>query len=190
MRVIQTSLPEVLILEPTVREDERGFFFESYHQLDFAQLGIAETFVQDNHSRSVKGTLRGLHYQLEHPQAKLCRVVLGQVLDVVVDIRRGSPRFGKHTAVVLSSESKRQIYIPSGFAHGFLVISEGAEFLYKCSDFYARDDEHGILWCDPQLGIDWGIENPILSEKDKQLPTLSNLSHSELPSFTDRQNQF
>ena len=182
MKRIETSLPDVMLIEPAVKQDERGFFFESYHQRDFVEIGITELFVQDNHSKSIRGALRGLHYQLVHPQAKLCRVVQGEVLDVVVDIRRGSPRFGEHVATVLSAENKRQIYIPPGFAHGFLVLSDTAEFLYKCSDFYYREDEHGVLWSDPGLGIEWGIVEPIVSEKDKQLPLLSKILPGELPS--------
>jgi dTDP-4-dehydrorhamnose 3,5-epimerase len=182
MKRIETSFPGVLLIEPTVKHDERGFFFESYNQRDFSELGIAEAFVQDNHSMSVRGTLRGLHYQLQHPQAKLCRVVEGEVLDVALDIRRGSPRFGEHTATVLSAENRRQIYIPPGFAHGFLVMSDTAEFLYKCSDFYYQGDERGVLWNDPELGIEWGIDDPKLSAKDGRLPRLRAISPDDLPS--------
>ena len=182
MKRIDTTIPGVVLVEPTVRNDERGFFFESYNQRDFAELDIAEPFVQDNHSMSVKGTLRGLHYQIQHPQAKLCRVVEGEVLDVVVDIRRGSPRFGEHTSTVLSAENKRQIYIPPGFAHGFLVLSDRAEFLYKCSDFYYYGDERGVLWNDPELRIEWGIDAPRLSAKDSRLPRLRDIPPSDLPS--------
>ena len=181
MKRIETKIPGVLLIEPAVRHDERGFFFESYNQRDFRELGIADSFVQDNHSKSIKGTLRGLHYQLQHPQAKLCRVVEGEVLDVVVDIRRSSPRFGEHTTTVLSAENKRQIYIPPGFAHGFLVLSQTAEFLYKCSDFYYQGDEHGVLWNDLELGIEWGIDDPRLSPKDSRLPRLRSISPSDLP---------
>ena len=170
MKRIETSLPGVLIIEPTVFADERGFFFESYHQAKFAEMGILDRFVQDNHSKSSRGTLRGLHYQLKHPQAKLCRVVRGEALDVAVDIRRGSPNFGKHEAILLSAENMRQIYIPAGFAHGFLVLSDTAEFLYKCSDFYYPDDDRGVAWDDPEIGIDWGIKEPLVSEKDAILP--------------------
>ena len=181
MRLIETSFPDVLLMEPAVRDDERGFFFESYNSRDFKDLGIPDTFVQDNHSMSVKGTLRGLHYQLVHPQAKLCRVVQGEVLDVVLDIRRGSLRFGEHNAAALSAENRRQIYIPRGFAHGFLVLSDTAEFLYKCSDFYYQGDEHGVLWNDPELGIEWGLEDPRLSPKDSRLPRLQAISPEDLP---------
>jgi dTDP-4-dehydrorhamnose 3,5-epimerase len=183
MKRIETSLPGVCLIEPEVHGDERGFFFESYHRLKFAEMGITDDFVQDNHSKSVKGTLRGLHYQLHHPQSKLCRVVEGVVLDVVLDIRRGSPHFGKCERAVLSAENKRLIYIPEGFAHGFVVLSETAEFLYKCSDFYYREDERGVAWDDPEIGIDWGVRDPILSDRDRQHPRLSIISLEDLPGF-------
>jgi dTDP-4-dehydrorhamnose 3,5-epimerase len=181
MRRIETSLPGVFLIEPVVLTDERGVFFESYHQGKFAELGITDHFVQDNHSISKRGTLRGLHYQLNHPQAKLCRVVYGEVLDVVVDIRRGSPYFGKHESTVLSADNRRMLYVPPGFAHGFLVTSDRAEFLYKCSDFYYKEDEYGIAWNDPEIGIDWGIDSPIMSQKDLSLLPLSKTSHLQLP---------
>jgi len=146
-------------------------------------LGISETFVQDNHSKSAKGTLRGLHYQLRHPQAKLCRVVHGEVQDVAVDIRVGSPCFGRWTSALLSAENKRQIYIPAGFAHGFLVLSETAEFLYKCSDFYFPQDERGVTWNDPDLKIPWNIEQPLLSQKDQSYPRLAQIPREQLPAY-------
>src|SRR5580700_2359955 len=160
---IETSLHGVCELRPKVFRDSRGFFMETYHRERFAELGISCSFVQDNHSRSAKGTLRGLHYQLHHPQAKLCRVVEGQALDVAVDIRWGSPTFGKHASVLLSSEDHNQVYVPSGFAHGFLALTDSVQFLYKCSDFYDPVDEHGVLWNDPEIGISWGVENPLVS---------------------------
>src|SRR5262249_52025877 len=166
MKRIETTLPGVVLIEPDVFGDARGFFLESYNERKFLDLGISDRFVQDNHSRSVRGTLRGLHYQVEHPQAKLCRVVQGEVLDVVVDIRPGSATLGRHERALLSAENRRQIYIPAGLAHGFLVLSEAAEFLYKCSDFYYPELERGIAWDDPDLGIDWGIQRPILSGRD------------------------
>ena len=181
MQCLDTALPGVRIIEPRVFSDSRGFFFESYHEARFAELGISSRFVQDNHSRSVRGTLRGLHYQLRHPQAKLCRVVLGEVLDVAVDIRQDSPHFGKWVSVLLSAENKRQLYVPEGFAHGFVVLSETAEFLYKCTEFYHPQDEAGIAWNDPQIGIEWGIDSPILSDKDSRNPTLEGLSRDLLP---------
>ena len=178
-----TAIPGVIVIEPQVFRDSRGFFLETYHQGKFAELGVAEVFVQDNHSCSRRGTLRGLHYQLRHPQAKLCRVIRGEVRDVAVDIRRGSPTFGKWTSAVLSAENMRQIYIPRGFAHGFVVVSEEAEFLYKCSDFYDPASENGLRWSDPQLAIDWGIAEPIVSAKDSRYPRLAEVSPEMLPVY-------
>jgi dTDP-4-dehydrorhamnose 3,5-epimerase len=182
---IETTLPDVFLIEPKVFADQRGFFLESYHRDKLAALGIHDEFVQDNHSQSVRGTLRGLHYQLQHPQAKLCRVVRGEVLDVAVDIRQGSPNFGRAVSAMLSAENKRQIYVPKGFAHGFLVLSETAEFLYKCSDFYYADDEHGVLWNDPQLKIDWNITDPTLSAKDGKYLPLSKVAQELLPKYEE-----
>ena len=184
MQRIETLLPGVLELHPKVFRDARGFFLETFHLAKFRELGIAETFVQDNHSCSRKGTLRGLHYQLRHPQAKLCRVVEGQVLDVVVDVREGSPHFGKWTSVLLSAERQNQIYIPAGFAHGFLALTDTVHFLYKCSDYYHPEDERGVLWSDPQLKISWGIERPIVSERDQHLQTLATIPKESLPRYT------
>jgi len=183
MKRIETSLPGVCLIEPSAFEDERGFFFESYHEIKFAGLGIPVRFVQDNHARSVKHTLRGLHYQIRHPQAKLCRVVQGEVLDVVVDVRHGSPHFGKWESGVLSALNRRQMYVPPGFAHGYLVLSETAEFLYKCSDFYHPEYERGVLWNDPEIGINWGVEAPILSDRDRRNPPLSGIVLNELPDY-------
>ena len=191
MKRIDTSLPGVCLIEPSVFEDERGFFFESYNEIKFAEIGIRDRFVQDNHARSVRHTLRGLHYQVKHPQAKLCRVIEGEVLDVVVDIRRGSPDFGKWVSGLLSAENKRQMYVPAGFAHGYLVLSETAEFLYKCSDFYRPEYERGVAWNDPIIGIDWGInwgmnrglQNPILSPRDAGSPKLSSIAPDDLPDY-------
>jgi dTDP-4-dehydrorhamnose 3,5-epimerase len=183
MKKIETAIDGLLLIEPGVYEDERGFFFESYHQEKFSELGIAGPFVQDNHSKSVKGTLRGLHYQIEQPQAKLCRVVQGAVLDVAVDIRRGSPWFGKFVSTILSAENKQQIYIPEGFAHGYLVLSETAEFLYKCSNFYSPEFERGVLWNDPEIAINWNVENPLLSAKDKKHLPLAKIAPGDLPVF-------
>jgi dTDP-4-dehydrorhamnose 3,5-epimerase len=161
-----TKLPGVIVVKPDVHEDERGFFLETYHSDKYAQAGIDATFVQDNHSRSSRGMLRGLHMQLGHPQAKLVRVVEGEVFDVAVDVRRGSPQFGQHIAVVLTADNFKQLYIPTGFAHGFLVTSEVAQFEYKCSDLYHPDDELTIAWNDPELAIPWPIQNPTLSPRD------------------------
>jgi dTDP-4-dehydrorhamnose 3,5-epimerase len=187
MNVQPTNLPEVLVVEPKVWGDERGFFFESYHAQKFAQAGIPARFVQDNHSRSRRGTLRGLHFQKTRPQGKLCRVVRGQVLDVAVDIRVGSPRFGRWTSVLLSEENQRQIWVPRGFAHGFVVLSESADFLYKCDDFYDPSDEGGVAWDDPALGIEWQwSEDPsglIISDKDRKLPHLGQIETAELPRY-------
>jgi dTDP-4-dehydrorhamnose 3,5-epimerase len=181
---IETALPDVFLVRPKVFRDDRGFFFESYHREKFARLGISDNFVQDNHSRSRRGTVRGLHYQLSHPQAKLCRVVFGEVVDVAVDIRRGSPTFGKSVTVVLSAENQQQIYIPPGFAHGFAVLSESAEFLYKCSDFYYPEDEQGVLWNDPALKIDWRVSEALLSDKDKRFRPLSKIPVECLPKYS------
>jgi dTDP-4-dehydrorhamnose 3,5-epimerase len=181
LQKLSTSLPEVWELQPKVIRDARGFFLETYHQQKFSDLGIYDLFVQDNHSCSAKGTLRGLHYQLRHAQAKLCRVVEGEALDVAVDIRIGSPNFGKWTSVLLSAEHQNQVYIPQGFAHGFLALSETVQFLYKCSDFYDPASEYGILWNDPGLAISWGVANPLVSEKDARFSTLAAVPREFLP---------
>lgn len=177
MTVIATEFPDLYVLEPTVYGDSRGFFYESYNQAILAARGIHYVFRQDNHSRSQFGVLRGLHYQRgEHAQTKLVRVVSGSVLDVAVDLRRGSPTYLKHFAVELSAENKRQLLIPKGFAHGFSVLSEHAEFLYKCDNFYNRESEGGIRYDDPQLGIDWGLETGqyLVSDRDAQNPLAAN----------------
>jgi dTDP-4-dehydrorhamnose 3,5-epimerase len=177
MRAIQTAVEGVLILEPKVYGDERGFFFESWNLQTFRDVtGLERDFVQDNHSRSSRGVLRGLHYQLKKPQGKLVRVVHGSVLDVAVDIRRSSPTFGQHVAVELSEQNKRQFWVPEGCAHGFLVKSAWAEFLYKTTDFYDPADEYVIAWNDKDLAIEWdlGCLMPLLSEKDRCASVLSN----------------
>jgi dTDP-4-dehydrorhamnose 3,5-epimerase len=168
MKATPTAIPDVLIIEPKVFGDERGFFFESFNQTAFLDAtGVSANFVQDNHSRSAKGVLRGLHYQIQQPQGKLVRVVSGEVLDVAVDIRRKSPTFGKWVSALLTAQSHRQLWIPPGFAHGFVVLSETADFLYKTTDYYAPAFERCILWNDPALGIDWQLaEPPKLSGKD------------------------
>lgn len=183
MQRIETSLPGVVELRPSIFRDARGFFLESYHQARFAELGIADSFVQDNHSCSAKGTLRGLHYQLRHPQAKLCRVIEGEALDVAVDIRAGSPHFGKWASVVLSAKTQNEIYVPAGFAHGFLALTETVQFLYKCGDFYDPKDERGILWSDPDIAISWGVASPLVSEKDAKCPPLASVPREFLPQF-------
>ena len=177
MKVIKTDIPEVVIIEPRVFGDNRGYFFESFSERDFAANVREVRFVQDNESKSCYGVLRGLHFQKPpHAQSKLVRVVKGRVLDVAVDIRRGSPTFGRYVAVELSEENHRQFFIPRGFAHGFVVLSEEAIFQYKCDDFYAPQCEGAIAWDDPDLGIEWGIpmEDVILSEKDKGHPRLKD----------------
>lgn len=183
MQRIETPLPGVYELRPSVLQDARGFFMETYHRERFKSLGISDGFVQDNHSRSAKGSLRGLHYQLHRAQAKLCRVVEGEALDVAVDIRVGSPTFGKSASVVLSAETHNMIYIPAGFAHGFLALTDSVQFLYKCSDFYDRADEHGVLWNDPALKIEWGVAAPLVSEKDSKLPALADVPRDLLPRY-------
>ena len=176
MRFTPTALPEVILVEPDVHRDERGFFLESYHAEKYSQGGIRGPFVQDNHSRSVQGTLRGLHAQLRRPQGKLVRAVEGEMLDVAVDIRPGSPTFGRWVAARLSGENFRQLYIPSGFAHGFCVLSPVVHVEYKCTDFYDRADEIAIAWNDPDIGIDWPIAEPMLSAKDQAAPRLRELA--------------
>lgn len=166
LRIVTTALPGVLIVEPRVFQDGRGWFFESYHAARYADAGLPERFVQDNHSRSQPGTLRGLHYQRKHAQGKLVRCVRGAIYDVAVDIRRGSPTFGKWVAVELSEDNKRQVYVPPGFAHGFCVPEVVSEMEYKCTDFYHPGDEAGIIWNDPAIGIHWPIREPTLSSKD------------------------
>ena len=180
MKITTTCIPDVKILEPRVFEDERGFFYESYNQKVFDDaVGYPVTFVQDNHSRSIKGTLRGLHYQLPpHPQGKLVRVTVGEVFDVAVDIRKGSPTFGQWVGEPLSADNRRQLWIPPGFAHGFLVTSDIAEFQYKCTDFYAPDCEGSIRWNDSRLGIQWPTgDDPLVSPKDQNAPLFHNAEY-------------
>lgn len=183
MKRNETTLPGVYELRPVIHRDSRGSFSETYHQAKFADLGIKDLFVQDNHSVSSQGTLRGLHYQLRHPQAKLCRVIEGEALDVAVDIRIGSPHFGKWTSVRLSAKAQNEIYIPTGFAHGFLALTGTVQFLYKCSDYYSPSDEYGILWNDPALEIDWGTTSPVLSQRDANNPRLEDVPQSALPHY-------
>lgn len=183
MRRVETAIAGVCLIEPRVLRDERGYFFESYNRAAFAALGITDEFVQDNQALSGRGALRGLHYQIEQQQAKLCRVIAGEVLDVVVDVRRGSPTFGEHVSIILSAENMRQIYIPRGFAHGYLVLSETAEFVYKCSDFYAPEHERGVLWNDAQLDIKWDVKEPTLSAKDRAHLPLAEIAPADLPVY-------
>jgi dTDP-4-dehydrorhamnose 3,5-epimerase len=187
MQKLPTALPGVWQLLPKVFRDKRGYFSETYHQQTLRDLGIEDTFVQDNHSFSHKGVLRGLHYQLNRPQAKLCRVVQGKALDVVVDVRVGSQTWGKYITLELSAEAHNQIYIPAGFAHGFLALEEPTHFLYKCSDYHYEDDERGILWKDPMLDIPWGVTNPVLSLKDERHKTLERLRKGKsLPPYAPK----
>lgn len=168
MKIIPTAIPEVLLLEPRVFGDERGFFYESWNRRNFAEIGIAADFVQDNHSKSQKNVLRGLHYQIENVQGKLVRVTAGAVYDVAVDLRRSSPSFGKWVGFTLSAEDKRMVWIPPGFAHGFCVTSDSAEFLYKTTDYYSPAHDRTLLWNDPQLAIPWPLSGePLLAAKDK-----------------------
>lgn len=186
MRVIDEPLPGVKLLSPQVYEDHRGFFLESYNQRRLAEIGITDDFVQDNHSRSTRGVLRGLHYQLDRPQAKLVRATRGRVFDVVVDIRRGSPTFGRWTGAELSESNRHQLYAPGGFAHAFLVLSEVAEFQYKCSDFYSAESERGLPWDDPGIAIAWplGELSPILSDRDRRWTPLASTSDTNLPEYS------
>lgn len=183
MNIIPTELPEVLLIEPQVFRDSRGYFFESFKLDHYAKLGIKEIFVQDNFSHSNKNVLRGLHYQLEKPQGKLVWVTRGEVFDVAVDIRQGSPTFGLWVGVVLNDQNHRQLYIPPGFAHGFCVLSDSADFFYKVTDYYAVESEHGIHWNDPLLKIDWPLSQPIISEKDIAYRNLSEIEPEYLPKY-------
>jgi dTDP-4-dehydrorhamnose 3,5-epimerase len=184
VKILETSLPGVLLLEPTIHRDDRGYLFESF-RADLMEKAGLPRFVQDNQSFSVRHTLRGLHFQLDRPQAKLVRVVAGSIYDVAVDIRQGSPTFGKWAAEVLSAENHRQLFVPAGFAHGFCVIDETAEVLYKCSDYYSgAADQRGVLWSDPGLAIDWPTRTPLVSDKDQKLSPLSGLSADRLPRYT------
>jgi dTDP-4-dehydrorhamnose 3,5-epimerase len=183
MRIRRTPIPEVLIIEPDLFGDERGFFMETWHAEKYAEQGLDVQFVQDNQSRSRRGVLRGLHYQLNQPQGKLVRVTAGRVFDVAVDIRRDSPTFGRWVGMELNDEDHRQFYVPPGFAHGFSVLSDSADFLYKCTDFYTPEDEHGILWNDPDIGIQWPGSDFLVSDKDSKNPLLKNMDEADLPRY-------
>jgi dTDP-4-dehydrorhamnose 3,5-epimerase len=184
MKVIASSLPGVCVIEPSVFGDQRGFFMETYQQQRYMENGIDATFVQDNISLSVQNTLRGLHYQHPRGQAKLVQVLQGEVFDVAVDIRKGSPTWGQWFGAMLSSENKRQMFIPDGYAHGFCVTSETALFAYKCGDFYMPENEGGIRWDDPDIGIQWPINTPILSDRDKSYTGLKGVAEERLPVYT------
>ena len=177
MKFLSTAIPEVIVVEPDVYRDDRGFFLETYHQERYRDGGLPGDFVQDNHSYSVQGTLRGLHAQLRNPQGKLVRAVLGEIFDVAVDIRPGSPTFGRWVGETLSGDNFRQLWIPPGFAHGFCVLSETAHVQYKCTTIYDREDEIGLVWDDPEIGIAWPLESPLLSPKDKAAPRLADIMH-------------
>jgi len=181
MNIIRADIPEVLVIEPKVNVDPRGFFLEAFQATRYASHGIREPFVQDNLSRSTYGTLRGLHLQNPRMQGKLVMVLRGRILDVAVDVRSGSPTFGRHVAIVLSEDNRRQIWVPRGFAHGFVVLSESADFFYKCDEPYSPADEIAIRWNDPEIGINWGVENPILSARDASAPFLAEVKR--LPQY-------
>lgn len=182
LKITPTRIPEVLLVEPQVFGDSRGYFLESWHAQKYAELGLEATFVQDNQSRSHQGVLRGLHYQLQQPQGKLVSVLAGSVFDVAVDIRRGSPSFGHWVGIELSADNHRQLYVPPGFAHGFCVLSSSADFYYKCTDYYAPQYEHGLLWNDPDIGIEWPGDGFAVSDKDQKNQTLAQL-HDQLPVY-------
>ena len=182
MNVTETSLPGVLVIDPRVFADERGFFMETYHSARFREIGIDATFVQDNHSRSLRGVLRGLHYQEPNGQAKLLRCTRGALFDVAVDIRVGSPQFGKWTSVELTEENKRMLWVPAGFAHGFCALTDFADLVYKCSTFYDAQSDRSIIWNDPDLRIAWPLAKPMLSKKDASAPRLKDAS--VLPRFS------
>lgn len=173
MKIIETKIKDLLIIEPKVFGDDRGFFYETFQAERYKKAGIKEIFVQDNRSRSTKGVLRGLHFQKSKPQGKLVSVTCGEVFDVAVDLRPNSETFGQYESIVLTSQNKLQFYVPPGFAHGFCVLSDTADFQYKCTDYYDPSDESGLLWSDPDLDIDWPIIEPLLSEKDMHQPTFS-----------------
>jgi dTDP-4-dehydrorhamnose 3,5-epimerase len=184
MRLVATEVPGVVVIEPDVHRDARGFFLETYHQTRYAEAGIPGPFVQDNHSHSAARTLRGLHAQVRRPQGKLVRAVAGEMFDVAVDIRRGSPTFGRWVSAVLSGENFRQLYVPPGFAHGFCVLSEWVDVEYKCTDFYDARDELTVAWNDPDVGVRWPVADPILSPKDAGAPRLADLME-RLPAYPD-----
>lgn len=180
MKISDTRIPDVKIIEPNVFEDDRGYFFEAYRESSLQDAGIDEHFVQDNVSKSYHNTIRGLHYQIENPQAKLVQCLSGTILDVAVDIRIGSKSFGNYVAIKLSDVSKRMLFIPKGFAHGFSVLSDEAIVAYKCSDYYNNEGERGIRWDDPTIRINWDVDRPILSDKDRKLPLLSSVKEEDL----------
>ena len=183
MKIIRTELPECVVIEPAVHGDTRGFFYESFHTQKFAEAGLDLRFAQTNVSRSARGVLRGLHYQWPNPQGKLVSVLEGEVYDVAVDIRAGSPRFGQWAAVILSAENKRHFWIPEGFAHGFAVLSEHATFIYQCTALYDREADASVRWNDADIAVDWPVGQPLLSEKDMKAPFLADVPRERLPVF-------
>lgn len=183
LNIVHTEIEGPLVIEPRAFDDERGFFMETFHRRRYEALGVSVDFCQDNLSFSRQKTLRGLHYQLPHEQAKLVQVLQGEIFDVAVDIRRGSPTFGRYVGVRLSSINRRQLFIPQGFAHGFCVLSETALFAYKCSDFYEPDCDYGVLWSDPAIDIAWPVSDPLLSAKDQRLPLLEDIAPEKLPAY-------
>lgn len=180
MKISNTRIPDVKVIEPSVFGDQRGYFLESFRTSVMAEAGILDNFIQDNISKSSKNTVRGLHYQLEQPQAKLVQCIVGKILDVAVDVRRGSKTFGQYVATQLSSDNHKQMYIPAGFAHGFSVLSDEAIVYYKCSDYYHKESERGVRWDDPEIRINWGVDRPILSDKDKIQPLISSIQDKDL----------
>jgi len=181
VKIFSSDLKDVLIVEPRLFEDERGFFMEIYHRQKYLEACLDRVFVQDNLSHSVQNVIRGLHYQLHHPQAKLIQVLRGVIFDVAVDIRQGSPTFGRWMGLLLSDRRHQHLFIPEGFAHGFCVLTERAEVMYKCTDFYDPDDEHGLRWDDPNLAIQWPVRDPVVSARDAGLPFLSKVRKEYLP---------
>ena len=183
MRIVQTALPGCVVIEPAVHGDSRGYFYESFHAQKFAEAGLDLRFVQTNVSRSARGVLRGLHYQWPNPQGKLVSVVEGEVYDVAVDIRHGSPTFGRWAAAILSAENKRHFWVPEGFAHGFVVLSDDATFVYQCTALYDRDADSGIRWNDGEIAVDWPVAQPLLSDKDQRAPFLAEIAREKLPAY-------
>lgn len=181
--IMDSKISGIKIITPNVQRDDRGYFFESFNSKDFKTLGLPIRYLQDNQAFSKKDTLRGLHYQLKYPQGKLVRVIQGEVFDVAVDIRQGSPTFGKYEGFTLSDKNNKILYIPEGFAHGYVVLSKTAIFQYKCTEIYHPEDEYGLLWNDSDLDIEWTVKNPILSEKDKSLPILQSIDKKSLPKY-------
>jgi dTDP-4-dehydrorhamnose 3,5-epimerase len=181
MKFLPLAIPEVVLVEPDVFRDDRGFFLETYHKTKYGGAGLPEEFVQDNHSFSIRGTLRGMHSQVRRPQGKLIRALAGEIFDVAVDLRPGSPTFGRWVGEVLSAENFRQLWVPPGFAHGFCVMSDSAHVLYKCTTFYDKEDEIALLWNDPEVGISWPTETPLLSARDQAAPKLAEIVHKLAP---------